>query len=115
MSNYGCGLFILDCILVLITGGLWLIWIFVREMRRRKQPLARSYARKDCKEIPIDSMISIVNALIYFVSLIDLLPDGIPVLGYDAAVFALVWIMVEDDVEEYKKLQMNNGKRIIED
>jgi hypothetical protein len=36
MSNYGCGLFILDCILVLITGGLWLIWIFVREMRRRK-------------------------------------------------------------------------------
>ncbi|MGI6452480.1 MAG: YkvA family protein [Syntrophomonadaceae bacterium] len=56
-----------------------------------------------------------MNALIYFVSLIDLLPDGIPVLGYDAAVFALVWIMVEDDVEEYKKLQMNNGKRIIED
>ena len=114
MSNYGCGLFILDCILVLITGGLWLIWIFVREMRRRKQPLARSYVRKDYQDIPIGSMISIVSALIQFVSLIDLLPDGIPVLGYvdDAAVFALV---VEDDVEEYKKWQVKNGKRIIED
>ncbi|MGY2704071.1 hypothetical protein ACVW2K_003655 [Nocardioides sp. HB32] len=33
--NYGIGSFALDVILVLITGGLWLIWIFVREMRRR--------------------------------------------------------------------------------
>lgn len=33
--NYGCFGFILDCILTLVTGGLWLIWVFVREMRRR--------------------------------------------------------------------------------
>jgi hypothetical protein len=30
LLNFG-----LDIILVVITGGLWLIWIFVREMRRR--------------------------------------------------------------------------------
>ena len=24
-----------DCIMVFLTCGLWLIWIFVREMRRR--------------------------------------------------------------------------------
>lgn len=36
MSNYGCLAFIFDCVMVLITGGFWLIWIFVREMRRRK-------------------------------------------------------------------------------
>lgn len=37
MSNrhYGMGNFLLDVLLVAITGGLWLIWIFVREMRRR--------------------------------------------------------------------------------
>jgi len=33
--NYGCFNFILDAVLTLLTGGLWLIWIFVREMRRR--------------------------------------------------------------------------------
>lgn len=27
--------FLIDLILVLLTGGLWLIWIFVREMRNR--------------------------------------------------------------------------------
>lgn len=33
-SNYGCGHFLLDCLLTLVTGGLWLIWVFVREMRK---------------------------------------------------------------------------------
>lgn len=27
--------FVLDILLCLVTGGLWLIWIFVREMRNR--------------------------------------------------------------------------------
>ena len=33
-GRYGLLNFAVDVILVLITGGLWLIWIFVREMRR---------------------------------------------------------------------------------
>ena len=33
--SYGLGAFLLDLILTFLTGGLWLIWIFVREMRRR--------------------------------------------------------------------------------
>ncbi len=79
--------------------------------------LVRSYVRGDYRDIPIGSIIAIVSALIYFVSPIDLFPDGIPGLGYvdDAAVIALVWNMVEDDVEEYKKWQVENGKRIFED
>lgn len=31
---YGCLAFIGDLFMVFITSGLWLIWIFVREMRR---------------------------------------------------------------------------------
>lgn len=34
-NGYGLINFAFDLILVAITGGLWLIWIFVREMRRR--------------------------------------------------------------------------------
>lgn len=34
-KRYGIFNFIVDCALTMITGGLWLIWIFVREMRRR--------------------------------------------------------------------------------
>ena len=32
---YGFWAFMGDLFMITITGGLWLIWIFVREMRRR--------------------------------------------------------------------------------
>lgn len=32
---YGCLAFLFDIFMTLITSGLWLIWIFVREMRSR--------------------------------------------------------------------------------
>lgn len=33
--KYGPGAFLFDIIMVLLTAGLWFIWIFVREMRNR--------------------------------------------------------------------------------
>jgi hypothetical protein len=33
--KYGFWKFMFDCGMTLFTGGLWLIWIFVREMRKR--------------------------------------------------------------------------------
>lgn len=36
MRKYRFRNFLLDVILTCITGGLWLIWIFVREMRGRR-------------------------------------------------------------------------------
>lgn len=35
--NYGCLAFIGDVIMTIITGGFWLIWIYVREQRRKRQ------------------------------------------------------------------------------
>lgn len=36
MNNrkYGLGRFLLDCVLTVLTSGLWLIWVFVREIRK---------------------------------------------------------------------------------
>ena len=33
--KYGFFRFMFDICMIIITSGLWLIWIFVREMRRR--------------------------------------------------------------------------------
>ncbi len=79
--------------------------------------LIRAYVKKDYRDLPIGSIIAIVGALIYFVSLIDILPDPIPIFGYvdDVAVFGFVLKMVEDDVTEYKEWQKKNGKRALED
>ena len=37
MRKYGFWNFIGDALMTLLTGGLWLIWIFVREMRHNKR------------------------------------------------------------------------------
>ena len=37
MRRYTIGSFIFDLFMCCITGGLWLIWIFVREMRNSKE------------------------------------------------------------------------------
>jgi hypothetical protein len=34
-KKYGFMNFLLDCLMTGITGGLWLIWVFAREMRAR--------------------------------------------------------------------------------
>lgn len=34
-NRYGLCNFIFDLFMLLITGGLWVIWIFCREMRNR--------------------------------------------------------------------------------
>lgn len=34
-KKYGVLNFLFDVLMVTITGGLWLIWIFAREMRNR--------------------------------------------------------------------------------
>lgn len=37
-KRYGFFSFVWDCFMTVLTWGLWLIWIFVREMRKRNQP-----------------------------------------------------------------------------
>lgn len=34
-NRYGCFNFLLDVFLTCISGGFWLIWIFVRESRKK--------------------------------------------------------------------------------
>lgn len=33
-QRYGCASFLLDVFLTCITGGLWIIWILIRQARR---------------------------------------------------------------------------------
>lgn len=33
-NRYGLFSFLFDILMIILTGGLWFIWIFVREMRR---------------------------------------------------------------------------------
>lgn len=67
--------------------------------------LVKDYIDGNYKEVPYYSIAAIVAALLYVLSPIDLIPDYIPVFGYidDAAVVKACLIMIDKDIEKYKK------------
>ena len=73
--------------------------------------LVRSYIRKEYTEAPISSIVSIITALLYIISPVDLIPDSIPVLGQidDIAVIAFCWPLIESDVRNYEQWREKQG------
>lgn len=79
--------------------------------------LADSYIKKEYSDIPVGTIVSIVAALIYLLSPIDLIPDFIPIIGYadDAAVVLLVLgLGVDKDLKKYRKWKKNNRKKALD-
>ena len=67
-----------------------------------------AYIKKEYTDVPLTTLVSIVGALIYVLSPIDLIPDFIPVLGYvdDVAVVLLVLKLgAGHDLNKFKKWQ----------
>ena len=76
--------------------------------------LVKSYVKKEYTELPVAIMISIVIALIYFLSPVDLLPDVVPVVGYldDGAVIIGCLSFAMTDLKDYRKWRKDNGYEI---
>ena len=76
--------------------------------------LVRSYLNKEYTEAPIGTIVSIVTALLYIISPIDLIPDSIPVLGHldDVAVIAFCWPLIKSDVKHYEEWREKNHKML---
>lgn len=74
--------------------------------------LVIDYVTRKYTEIPLASIITIVAALVYFLSPIDLIPDFLPIIGYvdDAAVIGFAISAVHNDLQSYKvwKNERNN-------
>ncbi len=73
--------------------------------------LVVDYVTGKYKEIPLASIITIVAALVYFLSPIDLIPDPIPIIGYvdDAAVIGFAIMAVHNDLQSYKVWKIERG------
>ncbi len=66
--------------------------------------LTRSWGRKEYRAIPWKSIVSVVAAVLYFVSPVDLIPDLIPFFGFvdDAAVVAYVLKSFKTDIDAFR-------------
>lgn len=69
--------------------------------------LVSSYVNGSYRKVPWRSLGAIGASLLYFVTPIDALPDMIPLAGYldDAFIFKLVFDLVRQDLEDYKRWQ----------
>ena len=65
--------------------------------------LIRAYYSGMYRDVPWQSLVSIVAAVIYVVNPLDLIPDAIPVIGLldDALVVAFVLKSVKDDLDAF--------------
>jgi len=74
--------------------------------------MVRSYIRKEYTNISWASVVLTVSALIYVLSPIDIIPDGVPVLGYidDTIVLIVCLTYIDVEVREYIEWRKDNGK-----
>lgn len=74
--------------------------------------LLKDYWNDDYREVSWGTIASIVVALLYVLSPIDLIPDFIPVFGLidDAAMVALCLKMIHNDFEKYKRFKREQEK-----
>lgn len=65
--------------------------------------MVSDWVHKKYREVPLASIITIVAALVYLVSPIDLIPDVMPMLGIldDAAVIGMALRAVHADIMDY--------------
>ena len=77
--------------------------------------LVKSYVKREYTELPIATMISVVVALIYFLSPIDIIPDVVPFAGYidDAAIIVACLAFIRTDLEDYRIWRKENGYEIL--
>lgn len=75
--------------------------------------MVTQYLSGEYRQVPKGSIIAIVSALIYFLTLGDVIPDVIPVVGYldDAVVFAACLLLVRKDIVAYKVWRKANKQR----
>lgn len=67
--------------------------------------MLKSYYNGRYKDIPYATIVKSLGAVVYFVWIIDLIPDFIPMFGLldDAAVVAWVITSVQKDVERFRR------------
>ena len=76
--------------------------------------LVKSYVKKEYREVPIGTIVTIVAGLLYFLSPVDLIPDFIPGVGLidDLAIISFCFYGVKTDLDAYSEWKKANDNII---
>jgi len=75
--------------------------------------LVRAYIKGEYRDVPWETIVWAIAAIIYFITPIDLIPDFIPGIGFldDAAVIALAIASVRKDVDNFREWERSARKK----
>lgn len=92
-------------------GSLVEVWRYLTALIR----LTRAYFDRRYTDVPWQTIVLAIAALVYFVSPIDLIPDFIPAAGYldDAAVVSFVVASIKADLDNF--LEWEDDQKMQED
>ncbi len=66
--------------------------------------LVKAYVSGQYRQLPTKTLISVLAALVYFVSPVDFIPDVLPILGFADDIALLVWVFnsLTTDLENFR-------------
>ena len=67
--------------------------------------MMKAYYRGEYKKIPSNAILRILGGLIYFVWILDVIPDFIPVLGFADDVAVIIWVYsgLVEEIEDFER------------
>ena len=76
--------------------------------------LVRAYIKGEYRDVPWETIIWAIAAIVYFINPIDLIPDFIPGIGFldDAAVIALTITYVRKELDNFRKWENQRPRRL---
>jgi len=76
--------------------------------------LVAAYSRGDYREIPLDTLVLVVAALIYVVTPLDLIPDYIPFVGLTDDVAVVRWVVrrVHEELDQYSSWERGRAPEV---
>lgn len=67
--------------------------------------MIKAYASGEYRELPTNALVKVAAAVLYFVMVIDFIPDFIPILGFtdDIAVILWVYSSIDEQMEKFQQ------------